>query len=291
MARLTPISSSPPKPDVYVPHKLVIEPPSRWTSLELRELWQHRDLLFFLTWRDLSVRYKQTILGPIWAVMNPVASMLIFSLFLGGLVGVASDGVPYPLFSFAALVPWVLFTNTLNRTAVSLVGSAGLITKVYFPRLIIPLSNVLSSLVDFGLSFAVLVILMLAYGYLPTLNILLLPFFVLLCVMIGLGVGLILAAMNVRFRDVGLFMPFFLQAWLYATPVVYSSSLVQGDLLRTIYNLNPMVSVVEGFRWSLLGVGNPPGATLLLPIALAIVALVCGVFYFKQTERIFTDVV
>jgi lipopolysaccharide transport system permease protein len=284
------------RPDSLVPenpttHKLVIEPPSGWSQLDLAEVWQHRELLFFLVWRDLTVRYKQTILGPLWAVINPFASMIIFSLFLGGLVGVPSDGIPYPLFSFAALVPWALFTNTLSRSGGSLIGNANLITKVYFPRLVIPFSNALSSLIDFLLAFVLLIGMMLVYGYIPTINIIFLPVFIILSMVIGLGVGLWLAALNVRFRDINFFLPFLLQAWLYASPVVYPATLIKGDFLRLLYNLNPMASVIDGFRWALLDVGNPPGAIIILPILVAILALLGGMLYFKKTERVFTDVI
>ncbi|MBC7869414.1 MAG: ABC transporter permease, partial [Chitinophagaceae bacterium] len=213
------------------------------------------------------------------------------SLFLGGLVGVPSDGIPYPLFSFAALVPWALFTNTLSRSGGSLVGNANLITKVYFPRLVIPFSNALSSLIDFLLAFVLLVGMMLVYGYVPTINFIFLPLFILLSMVIGLGVGLWLAALNVRFRDINFFLPFLLQAWLYASPVVYPATLIKGDVLRLLYNLNPMASVIDGFRWALLDIGNPPGTIIILPILIAILALVSGMLYFKKTERVFTDVI
>lgn len=274
-----------------VPPRVLIAPPRAWEALALREVWRHRDLLVFLVWRDLAVRYKQTILGPLWVVITPIVSMVIFSLFLGGLVGIPSDGVPYPLFSFAALVPWALFSNVLTRTANSLVGNSHLITKVYFPRLILPLASVFSSVIDFVLPLLVLLALMLAYGYVPTINVIFLPLFLLVCMATGLAVGLWLAAWNVRYRDVGFLMPFLTQAWMYATPVVYSSSLITSETVRAVYQLNPMVMVIDGFRWALLGLGDPPGAEALLALALMLVVLAGGIFYFRKTERVFTDVV
>lgn len=268
-----------------------IEPPSRWRAVDLRELWQYRDLLAFLVWRDVSVRYKQTVLGPLWVVITPIISMIIFSVFLGGLVGIPSDNVPYPLFSFAALVPWTLFANVLTRSANSLVGNSHLITKVYFPRLVIPLSNLFSSAADSALPLVILLGMMVAYGYPLTIRIALLPVFLLLGMLTGVAVGLWLAAWNVRYRDVGFLMPFLTQAWMYATPVVYSSSLIQDERVRFIYSLNPMVTVVDGFRWALLDLGGPPSPVAALSVVLVLLVLVGGLFNFKRTEQSFTDVV
>jgi homopolymeric O-antigen transport system permease protein len=269
---------------------LRIKPSKGWVSLKLGELWQYRELLYFLIWRDIKVRYKQTALGAAWAIIQPVMTMVVFSLFFGKLGKIPSDGVPYPIFSFAALVPWTFFANGLTQSSNSLVGSSNLITKVYFPRLAIPMGTVLSGLLDFMLAFIVLLAMMLYYGITPTLNTLWLPLFLLLAVVTSLGVGLWLSALNVEYRDVRYVVPFLTQFWMLATPIAYPSSLLH-EPWRTIYGLNPMVGVVEGFRWALLGTRMAPGPIIASSSVAAVVILVSGAFYFRRMEKTFADVV
>jgi lipopolysaccharide transport system permease protein len=269
---------------------LEIRPSRGWIRLNLGELWEYRDLLYFLTWRDIKVRYKQTLLGAAWAVIQPVLTMVIFSLFFGRLGKIPSDGIPYPLFSFAALVPWTLFSTALTQSSNSLVGSSNLLRKIYFPRLIIPLASTLSPVVDFLIAFTVLGGLMVWYGYTPTLNCLWIPALLLLLMVTALGVGLWLAALNVQFRDVKYTIPFLTQAWLFATPIAYPSSLL-GEPWRTVYGINPMVGVVEGFRWALLGARTAPGPIVLVSALAALCILLTGAFYFRRTERSFADIV
>lgn len=269
---------------------LRIEPSQGWVSLKLDELWRYRELLYFLTWRDITVRYKQTLLGVAWAIIQPFFTMVVFSLFFGRLAGVASDGVPYPIFSYAALVPWNFFSNGLTNAANSLVGNAKLITKVYFPRLVIPIATVLSGLVDFVLAFLVLLGMMFYYGITPTLNIVWLPWFLLLALVTALGAGFWLSAVNVQFRDVRYVTPFLVQFWLFATPVAYPSSLL-SEPWRTLYGLNPMVGVVEGFRWALLGTNTAPGPIILASSLSALLLLASGAYYFRRMEKTFADVV
>jgi lipopolysaccharide transport system permease protein len=269
---------------------LRIAPSKGWVSLRLHELWEYRELLYFLIWRDIKVRYKQTALGASWAIIQPVFTMLVFSLFFGHLGKIPSDGIPYPIFSFAALVPWTFFANGLGQSSNSLVGNANLITKIYFPRLIVPLASVFSGIVDFLLAFVVLLGMMLYYGLVPTLNVLWLPLFVLLALVTSLGVGLWFSALNVEFRDVRYVVPFITQFWLFATPIAYPSSLLSQPW-RTIYGLNPMVGVVEGFRWALLGTNTAPGPIIAVSSAAALVILVTGAFYFRRMEKTFADIV
>jgi lipopolysaccharide transport system permease protein len=267
-----------------------IKPSNGWVSLNLRELWEYRELLYFLSWRDVKVRYKQTALGAAWAIIQPFFTMVVFSLFFGQLAKIPSDGVPYPIFSYAALVPWTFFANALNQSSNSLVGSAHLITKVYFPRLVVPLSSVLSGLVDFVLAFAVLLGMMFYYGMMPTINILALPPLLLLALVTSLGVGLWLSALNVEFRDVRYVVPFLVQFWLFSTPIAYPSSLLQ-EPWRTLYAVNPMVGVVEGFRWALLGTDTAPGPVIAVSALMALLLLVGGAFYFRRMEKTFADIV
>jgi len=269
---------------------LRIEPSRGWVSLKLKELWTHRELLYFLIWRDIKVRYKQTALGATWAILQPLMTMLVFSLFFGRLAKIPSDGVPYPIFSYAALVPWTFFANGLTQSSNSLVGSANLITKVYFPRLSIPIATVLSGIVDFLLAFLVLLVMMLGYGILPKGNIIWLPLLLLLALVTSLGVGLWLSAMNVQFRDVRFLVPFIVQFWMLATPIAYPTSLL-SEPWRTIYGLNPMVGVVEGFRWAMLGTNSAPGAPILVSAVVAIALLISGAFYFRRMEKSFADIV
>ena len=267
-----------------------IAPSRGWVSLKLGEIWEYRELLYFLIWRDIKVRYKQTVLGAGWAIIQPVMTMVVFSVFFGGLGKIPSDGIPYPIFAFAALVPWTFFANGLNQSSNSLVGSSHLITKVYFPRLIVPLASVLSSIVDFLIAFAVLIGMMVFYGMVPTLNALWLPLFLLLALVTALGVGLWLSALNVEYRDVRHLLGFVTQIWLFATPIAYPSSLLP-EPWRSIYGLNPMAGVVEGFRWALLGSNSAPGPIIAVSASAAIVILVTGAFYFRRMERTFADVV
>jgi lipopolysaccharide transport system permease protein len=269
---------------------IVIRPSRGWVSLKLRELWEYRELLYFLTWRDIKVRYKQTVLGAAWAIIQPFFTMVVFSLIFGRLANIPSDGIPYPIFSYAALVPWTFFANGLSQSSNSLVGSANLIKKVYFPRLTIPIATVLSGVVDFVLAFIVLLGMMIFYGIVPTVNVLWLPLFLMLSLTTSLGVGLWLSAMNVQFRDVRYTVPFLTQLWLFATPIAYPSSLL-SEPWRTLYGINPMVGVVEGFRWALLGTATAPGLISIVSSLAALTLLVSGAFYFRRMEKTFADVV
>jgi lipopolysaccharide transport system permease protein len=268
----------------------IITPSRGWVSLKLRELWEYRELLYFLTWRDIKVRYKQTALGAAWAIIQPFFTMVVFSLFFGKLARIPSDGLPYPLFAFAALVPWTFFANGLSQSSNSLVGSSHLITKVYFPRMVIPLSSSVSGALDFLISFIVLLGMMAFYGRWPTVHILWLPFLLLLAFVTALGVGMWLSALNVQYRDVRYVLPFLAQIWLFATPIAYPSSLL-SEPWRTVYGLNPMVGVVEGFRWALLGTDTAPGPLIAVSALVALAILIGGAFYFRRMERIFADVV
>lgn len=272
------------------PAVTVIKPSKGWVSIGLKDLWEYRELLYFLTWRDIKVRYKQTVLGAAWAIIQPFFTMVVFSLFFGRLAKIPSDGIPYPLFAFAALVPWTFFANGLSQSSNSLVGSANLITKVYFPRLIIPVSSILSGFIDFAIAFAVFILMALYYGIFPTISIILLPFLLLLGFTTALGVGLWLSALNVKFRDVRYMIPFLTQFWLFATPIAYPSSLL-SEPWRTIYGINPMVGVVEGFRWAILGTDTAPGPMIFVSALVSLALLISGVFYFKRAEKSFADII
>jgi len=269
---------------------LRIAPSRGWVSLKLGELWEYRELLYFLIWRDIKVRYKQTVLGAAWAIIQPLFTMVVFSLFFGQLGKMPSDGLPYPIFSFAALVPWTFFANGLGQSSNSLVGSSNLITKVYFPRLVVPLAAVLSGVVDFVLAFLVLLGMMFFFGIVPTVNALWLPLLFLLALITSLGVGLWFSALNVEFRDVRYLVTFVTQLWLFATPIAYPSSMLP-EPWRTIYGLNPMAGVVEGFRWALLGTNSAPGPIIAVSSTAAVVILITGAFYFRRMERTFADFV
>ncbi|MGQ0737277.1 MAG: ABC transporter permease [Acidobacteriota bacterium] len=258
--------------------------------LRLGELWSYRELVYFLVWRDIKVRYKQTMLGVAWALLQPVLTMVVFSIFFGRLAGIPSEGVPYPVFAFCALVPWQLFAYSLTESSNSVVASQRLLSKVYFPRLIMPLSALGVALVDFSVATVLLVILVLAYGVTPGLAVLTLPLWALLAVSSALSVGLWLSALNVKYRDVRYTIPFLAQTWLFATPVAYPTSIVP-EAWRTIYALNPMVGVVDGFRWALLGSSEPPGVTALVSTVSVAVLLVGGLYFFRRTERTFADLV
>jgi lipopolysaccharide transport system permease protein len=265
-----------------------VRPPHGAALPDLRELWAYRELLYFLVWRDVKVRYKQTALGAAWAILQPFATMVVFSLFFGRLAGMPSEGVPYPVFSYAALVPWTFFANGVTTSTASLVANQGLVTKVYFPRVAIPIAAVLAGLVDFALAFLVLLGMMLHYGITPgARSIWLLPL-LLLALLTSLGVGLWLSAMNVRYRDVGYVVPFLVQLLLFSTPIAYPSSLLD-EPWRTLYALNPMVGVVEGFRWALLGTGTTPGGLVAVSGLVALALLASGALYFRGMERTFAD--
>src|SRR5262245_18184476 len=251
-------------------HSSQIEPPTSWPSIDWPELWQYRELLYFLTWRDIKVRYKQTVLGAAWAVIQPLFLMVVFSLFFGRLAGVPSDGLPYPLFTFCGLLPWQLFAHALSESSNSLVGSQNLVTKVYFPRLVVPISAVLGGLIDFAIALVILLVMLFFYGIVPGWQIVTLPGFILLAVLAALGVGLWLAALNVQYRDVRYTITFLVQFWLFATPVAYPSSIVP-EKWRALYGLNPMVGVVDGFRWALLGRPQSPGLPLLVSVIVVLV--------------------
>jgi homopolymeric O-antigen transport system permease protein len=269
---------------------LVIRPPGRWPSIGFRDLWRYRELLLFLTWRDVKVRYKQTVLGAAWALIQPLMTMVVFTVVFNRFGNIKAD-VPYPLFALSGLALWFYFSNSVNVTSGNLVGNAALITKVYFPRLAIAISPLLSGLVDFGLALVVVAGAMAYYGFAPPPQIVLMPVFVGLALLTALGIGLVLSAANVRYRDVRYAVPFMMQIWLYLSPVAYPSSLVGTGLRRTIYSLNPMTGVIDGFRWSLLGSGHLRPEELIVSTLAAAVLLAVGLVYFARTERTFADVV
>ncbi len=272
------------------PAVTVIQPSTGWSALQLRDLWLHRELVLFMTWRDLKVRYKQTLLGAGWAILQPFLTMVVFSIFFGRLAGVPSDDVPYPIFSFTALIPWTLFSKALQDASRSLVASSHMITKIYFPRMILPLSSVLAGVVDFLIAFAVLLGMMVFYRIYPTSQVWTLPLFLLLTLVTAVGVGLWLSALNVMYRDVGYILPFLTQVWLFLTPIAYPTSIVPPQW-QALYAVNPMTGVVEGFRWALLGTGQPPGMMTGVSALVAVVLLVSGMFYFRRMERRFADMV
>jgi lipopolysaccharide transport system permease protein len=268
----------------------VIEPPKGWAPLELGELWKFRELLFFLTWRDIKVRYKQTALGAAWAILQPVLTMIVFSIVFGGLAKLPSEGIPYPIFTFTALLPWQLFAFALTQSSNSLVGSQNLISKVYFPRLVVPFSSVLAGVLDFAIAFVVLVGMMAFYGIHLTPAILLLPLFLLLALISALAVGLWLSALNVQYRDIRYVVPFLTQFWMYATPIAYSSSLIP-EKWRWLYSLNPMTGVVEGFRWAILGKSSLDVVSLSISAGMVVVLFIGGLYYFKRMEAGFADII
>lgn len=269
---------------------LLIRPASGWVSLDLRALWEYRELLYFLTWRDIKVRYKQSLLGVAWAVIQPLFMMVIFTLFFGQLAGIPSDGLPYPTFTLAGLLPWQLFSRALTDASTSLVVNERLITKVYFPRLLVPASAVLASLVDFAIAFVLLLIMMFFYGIPPTWAMATLPLFILLALITALGIGFWLSVLDAQYRDVRYTLPFLTQLWLFATPIVYPASLVP-ESWRLVYALNPMVGVVEGFRWALFGKGSVGNPMLAVSIFAVLVTFLGGLFYFRRIEKSFADVV
>jgi lipopolysaccharide transport system permease protein len=268
----------------------VITPPVGWAPVDLRELWDHRELLYFLIWRDIKVRYRQTVLGVAWAVLQPFLTMVVFSLFFGKLAGVPSDGLPYPIFSFAALVPWTFFAYGLSQSANSVVVDGELVRKVYFPRMVIPAATVLAGVVDFALAFILLLGMMLYYGIGLGVHTLWVPALLVLALVTSLGVGLWLAALNVQYRDVRYTVPFLTQLWLFATPIAYSSSLL-SEPWRTVLGINPMAGVVEGFRWALLGTNTAPGPIISVSAVAALLIFMGGMFYFRRMEDTFADVI
>jgi lipopolysaccharide transport system permease protein len=268
----------------------IIKPSYGWSALNLHDLWTYRELILFLTWRDLKVRYKQTLFGASWAILQPFLTMVVFSIFFGNLAEIPSDGVPYPIFSFTALLPWTLFSKALQDASKSLVASSHMITKIYFPRMILPLSAVLAGLVDFFIAFAVLIGMMFYFGIMPTANVWMLPLFLLLALITAIGVGLWLSALNVLYRDIGYVIPFLTQFWMFITPIAYPSSMVP-EKWQAIYAINPMAGVVDGFRWALMGTGQPPGLMILVSSLVAVVLLISGMFFFRRMERLFSDMV
>lgn len=269
---------------------LIIRPSKGWISLRLRDIWEFRELLYFLVWRDLKVRYKQTILGVVWVVLQPVMTMLVFSIFFGRLIGVPTDGIPYPIFSITALIPWQFFANSITVSGNSLVVNQHLITKIYFPRLIIPIAAVFSGLIDFAVAFGVMIVILVMYGITPTATVLALPFFLLLVISLTLAVGLWLSALNVQYRDVQHTIPFLVQFWFFGSPIVYSSNLVP-ETWRAWYALNPVVGIVEGFRWALVGKPGEIGTLVVVSTLVIVVLLIGGLVYFRRVEKIFPDVV
>ena len=269
-----------------------IRPQRGWIGVDWQELWYFRELFVTLTVRDLQVRYKQTIIGAAWAVIQPVLTMVVFSLFFGRLAGIRTDGeLPYPIFSYAALVPWQFFAGSLTFSAISITSNAQMVTKIYFPRIIIPVAAVLSRLVDFALAFVVLLLMMPFFGILPTVKIVFLPFLLLILILATLGIGLWLAALNVQFRDVRYVIPFLVQSLMFVSPVVYPASLIENEWLRAVYSLNPLVAALNGFRWALLDTDALSAVTVVLGTVTSLLLFVSGLWYFKQIERSFADIV
>ena len=269
---------------------VVIQPHSGLFAVDHKAIWEYRELLYFLVWRDLKVRYRQTIIGVGWVILQPLMTMVIFTAVGGKVAKIPSDGLPYPIFIFSALLPWNLFANSLNRGSTSVVGNAQLISKIYFPRLLLPLSGILSPVVDFAVAFVILIAMMIWYGTLPNWGILALPAFVLLAILTALAVGLWLSALNVRYRDVGHTIPFLVQLWMFASPVAYPVSLIP-EKWRLLYSLNPMAGVIEGFRWALLGNESPDFGVIAVSAVMVFALLIPGIVYFRHTERTFADVI
>ena len=267
-----------------------IEPSRSWLSLNLKEVWDYRELLYFLIWRDVKVKYKQTIIGAGWAILQPLMTMIVFTLVFKKIADISSEGIPYPIFAYTALLPWNLFAGALNRSTVSLVAQVGLISKVYFPRLIMPLSATISGIIDFAIAFVILVGMMFWYGIVPTAAVLSLPLFITIALVAALSVGLWLAALNVRYRDVGHTVPFLIQIWMFASPVAYPVGLIP-EKWRLLYSLNPLAGVIEGFRWALLGKESPDFRVIAVSTMVVVALLFGGLIYFKRTERTFADLI
>lgn len=277
---------SKPHPEIPI---FEIRPARGWLAINLRELWEYRELLYILAWRDVKVRYKQTVIGALWVILQPIMTMALFSVIFGLFAKLPSNGIPYPIFVLTGLLPWQLFARALSDSSTSLVSNQSLVSKVYFPRIMIPLASVLAGMVDFGIAMVILVLMMLVYGVVPTAAILTLPLFLLLAIISAMAVGLWLSALNVKYRDVMYTIPFLTQFWFFATPIAYSSSIIP-ERWRGLFGLNPMAGVVEGFRWALLGAA-PPGAMLAVSVAIVIVLLVGGLIYFNRTEDSFADLI
>lgn len=269
---------------------VVIEAGKKLLRLDLRTLWEYRDLLYFLVWRDVKVRYKQTAIGIAWVIIQPVMTMVIFSLVFGRVAKIPSDGLPYPVFMYAGLLPWNLFANSLSRGGDSVVQNSTLISKIYFPRLILPIAGIISPLIDFFVAFVVLIAMMIWFGIAPSWSLVTLPLFVLLAAFTALAVGLCLSALNVRYRDVGYATPFLIQLWMFASPVAYPASLIP-ERWRVIYGLNPMCGVIEGFRWGLLGKAAPDFHLIAVSTAVVAVLMFGAVVFFRKTERTFADII
>ena len=274
----------------YTVPTIVLEPRKSLFHLDLKAIWEYRELLYFLVWRDLKVRYRQTLIGICWVVLQPLLTMIIFTAIFSRFAKIPSDGLPYPIFAYSGLLPWTLFASSLTRGSDSIVTNAQLISKIYFPRLLLPLSGILSPLVDFAISLVILIIMMIWYGTLPTVGILALPIFLVLAILTALAVGLWLSALNVRYRDVAHAIPFLIQLWMFASPIAYPVSLVP-ETWRLLYSLNPMAGVIEGFRWALLGKESPDFGVIMISSVMVLALLLPGIVYFKYTERTFADVV
>ena len=272
------------------PPVLRITPPGRWWAIPFAELWENRELIYFFVWREIKIRYKQTAIGAAWAVLQPFMSMVLFTLVFGRFAHIPSEGIPYPIFYYSALLPWMYFSNSVQNATNTIVQNQGMITKVYFPRLALPLSAVLSGLLDFGIGFLMFVAMMIYYGVRPGIPLLFFPLFLLLAVLTATGMGLWLGAMNALYRDVRYAVPFLIQFWLFASPVAYPASLIPAKW-RWLYGLNPMTGVIEGFRWSLSGHGAAPGRLILVSVLIVVAVLVSGLFYFQKMEATIADVV
>ena len=273
------------------PTTIYIKPTTGLAALNLRDLWVYRELVFFMIWRQLKVRYKQTALGALWAIIQPLMTMIVFNFIFGNVAKVPTDNIPYPIFSYTALLPWGLFTTALNQASRSLTTNQNMVTKIYFPRLVLPISSVLAGLVDFAIAFVILIGLMIYYGVTPAWNILwTLPLFLLLSIIAALGVSLWLSAINVQYRDVNYALPFLTQFWLFITPVAYSASVISAKW-QLVYSLNPMAGVVNGFRWALLGAGSGPDLALWISVGISLLVLISGLFYFRNMERTFADTI
>ena len=273
------------------PPVTIIKPSKGWVGLQLQDLWVYRELIYFLTWRDIKVRYKQSVLGILWAILKPFMAMVVFTIFFGNFAKIPSDGIPYPIFSYTATLPWELFAASLSVASRSMVSNSNMISKIYFPRMIVPLASVMSSVVDFLIGFTILIGMMIYYKFTPTIAILWLPLLILLALITALGVGFWSSALMVRYRDVGYIMPFVSNLWMYLTPVVYSSSMIP-EKWRLIYSLNPMTGVVEGFRYALLGTARSGSVMMILVSSvIAGLILVTGMFYFRRMEKQFADMI
>ncbi len=275
---------------LHQPETIYIRPSTGLAALRLRDLWIYRELVFFMIWRDIKVRYKQTLLGAAWAVIQPVLTMLVFNFVFGTVAKVPTEGIPYPIFSYTALLPWGLFTAALNNASRSLTANQNMVTKIYFPRLVLPLASVLGGLVDFVIAFLILIVLMVYYQVTPTAAIWTLPLFLALTVVTALGVALWLSAINVQYRDVNYVLPFLTQFWLFLTPVAYSAKVI-SERWQVVYSLNPMAGVVNGFRWALLGTDTGPNLNMAVSICIALIFLISGLFYFRSMERTFADTI